>query len=75
MCAAQIQEQPLHYLHLATLREYLRFEFADLTGLDVSTNRARPKTMLCLNTLSVHMPTALQQACTYVLVFICSSGL
>ena len=38
---AQIQEQPLHYLHLATLREYLRFEFADLTGLDVSTNRAR----------------------------------
>lgn len=39
--SAQIQEQPLHYLHLATLREYLRFDFADLTGLDVSTDRAR----------------------------------
>ena len=37
----QIQEQPLHYLHLSTLREYLRFEFADLTGLDLATDCAR----------------------------------
>lgn len=58
VCAAQIQEQPLHYLHLATLREYLRFEFADLTGLDVSTNRAHPENTLCFNTLSVQVPNA-----------------
>ena len=50
MCA-QIQEQPLHYLHLATLREYLRFEFADLTGLDVTTNRTRLKYCVCTLTL------------------------
>ncbi len=37
----QIQEQPLHYLHLSTLREYLRFEFADLTGLDLATDCAQ----------------------------------
>lgn len=63
LCATQIQEQPLHYLHLATLREYLRFEFADLTGLDVSTNRARPQHHVTFHTVSVQVHSAWRQAC------------
>ena len=56
MCAAQIQEQPLHYLHLATLREYLRFEFADLTGLNVSTDRAPRHTCAVFRQASLQDP-------------------
>lgn len=32
MCITQGKHQPLHFLEISTLREYLRFEFQDLVG-------------------------------------------